>query len=145
MPLEAPERAVFSGVEVKNDGKKDYGSFTIQCMGRDGRTWVCEKRYSDFVALRKVLLQDKCEKVKQLDNLAHGKGRFPKKSGKSTEPAVMALRKEGFAAWLGSVMTYYSENLNLCAFFTEVKRDMGLAPPPEGIPPAPVRCHRRAP
>eukprot|EP01046_Picozoa_sp_COSAG06_P065243 COSAG06_NODE_15941_length_1033_cov_6.033191_1_plen_244_part_10 len=41
----------------------------------------------------------------------------------------MALRKEGFDAWLSSVMTYYGENLNVRMFLTK-------ALPPEGVPPA---------
>eukprot|EP01046_Picozoa_sp_COSAG06_P003930 COSAG06_NODE_157_length_21766_cov_172.214335_19_plen_443_part_00 len=127
MPAEATESRL-SGTSVRSDGKKCYGVYTIQCVGRNGEKWVCEKRYSDFAALRKALLQDKCEKVKQLEKLAHGKGKFPKKKrGKSTDPAVMALRKEGFDVWLGSVMTYYSENLNVRMFLTE-------ALPPEGVP-----------
>jgi hypothetical protein len=144
MPLEAPAQIHFSGTEVRVDGKKQYGVYIIQCKSRDGKQWVCEKRYSEFDALRKALLKDKCDKVKQLENLEHGKGKFPKKGGKSVDPAVMKARKEGLNVWLGSVMKYYGENLNVCAFFKEVaaiKRDVGLAAPPEGVPPVePVRC-----
>lgn len=143
MPLEAPAAIHFSKTEVRNDGKKPYGVYVIQCKGRDGNVWVCEKRYSEFDALRRALLKDKCDKVKQLEALQHGKGKFPKKGGKSTDPTVMKARKEGLNVWLSSVMKYYGENLNVCAFFKEVaaiKRDVGLAQPPEGVPPVePVR------
>ena len=64
MPLEAPAQIHFSGTEVRVDGKKQYGVYIIQCKSRDGKQWVCEKRYSEFDALRKALLKDKCDKVK---------------------------------------------------------------------------------
>ena len=117
--MEAPARFELSRTSVRSEfDKKSYGVYTIQCTTRDGKTtWNCEKRYSDFVALRKALLREKCEKVKQLEQLPHGQGRFPKKRGKSADPAVMAMRREGFAAWLGLVVTHYSENPNVCAFF----------------------------
>jgi hypothetical protein len=144
MPLEAPAKIQFSGTEVRTDGKKQYGVYVIQCQSRAGEQWSCEKRYSEFDALRKALIKDKCDKVKQLENLPHGKGKFPKKGGKSVDPEVMKVRKEGLNTWLNSVMKFYGENLNVCAFFKEVaaiKRDVGLAPPPEGVPPPvePVR------
>ena len=151
MPLEAPSQIRFSAVAVRTDEKgKGYGAYVIQCKAKDGKQWVCEKRFSDFDNLRKALIKDKCDKVKQLENMEHGKGKFPKKGGKSVDPAVMELRKEGFNVWLQAVMNYYGENLNVCAFFKEVsaiKRDVGLtAAPPEGVPPTePVRSCRAEP
>eukprot|EP01043_Picozoa_sp_COSAG02_P076829 COSAG02_NODE_16517_length_1077_cov_1.488753_2_plen_198_part_00 len=145
MPLEAPAHINFSGTEVRTDAKgKQYGVYVIQCKARDGNQWACEKRYSEFDELRKALLKDKCDKVKQLESLQHGKGKFPKKGGKSVDPEVMKTRKEGLNVWLNSVMKFYGENLNVCAFFKQVaaiKRDVGLAAPPEGVPPPvePVR------
>jgi hypothetical protein len=110
------------------------------------------RRSTSFVGWRKrkALIKDKCDKVKQLENMEHGKGKFPKKGGKSVDPAVMELRKEGFNVWLQAVMNYYGENLNVCAFFKEVsaiKRDVGLTvAPPEGVPPTePVRSCRAEP
>lgn len=143
MPLEVPPGITFTGTDVKMDGKKPYGVYLIQCTSREGKEWQCAKRYSEFDVLRKALLKDKCDKVKQLENLPHGKGRFPKKKGKSNDPAVMSARKEALNAWLTAVVKLHSENLNLCAFFKEIapiQRDVGLAAPPEGVPPRqPVR------
>ena len=148
MPLEAPKQIRFSATHVRKDAKgKAYGAYVIQCQSKDGKQWVCEKRYSDFDDLRKALLKDKCEKVKQLETQPHGKGKFPKKGGKSVDPANMEQRKEGFNVWLQAVMKYYGENLNVCAFFKEVsaiKRDVGLAAAPsEGVPPAEPVCSSR--
>ena len=101
----------------------------MRCEDRDGKSWLCEKRFSEFQALKKALIKDKCVKVKQFENLAHGQGRFPKKGGKSIDPAVMEERKLAFDMWLKNVMKLYSENLNLCAFFKPVaaiQRDTGV-------------------
>ena len=129
MPLEAPKAIKFVGHQVSSEGKKQFGTYTIRCQDRDGHEWTCEKRYSEFDALRKALLKDKCEKVKQFENLEHGKGKFPKKGGKSTDPTVMKTRQHGLNMWLSSVLKFYGENLNVCAFFKEVaaiKRDVGV-------------------
>ena len=145
MPLEAPKAIKFVGHQVSSEGKKQFGTYTIRCQDRDGHEWTCEKRYSEFDALRKALLKDKCEKVKQFENLEHGKGKFPKKGGKSTDPTVMKTRQHGLNMWLSSVLKFYGENLNVCAFFKEVaaiKRDVGvdrLSQQGGGAAAAPVR------
>ena len=145
MPLEAPKAIKFVGHQVSSEGKKQFGTYTIRCQDRDGHEWTCEKRYSEFDALRKALLKDKCEKVKQFENLEHGKGKFPKKGGKSTDPTVMKTRQHGLNMWLSSVLKFYGENLNVCAFFKEVaaiKRDVGvdrLSQQAGGAAAAPVR------
>lgn len=129
MPLEAPASLLFTGTAIRQQGKKTYGVYCMQCQDRDGKTWTCEKRYSEFVSLKKALIKDKCVKVKQFENLAHGQGRFPKKGAKSTDPAAMEERKLALDMWLKNVMKLYSENLNLCAFFKPVaaiQRDTGV-------------------
>ena len=68
MPLEAPASLLFTGTAIRQQGKKTYGVYCMQCQDRDGKTWTCEKRYSEFVSLKKALIKDKCVKVKQFEN-----------------------------------------------------------------------------
>jgi hypothetical protein len=100
-------------------------------------------RYSEFEALRKTLIKDKCEKVKKFDALGEGEGKFPKKKyGGSTKKEVVVERKLGLDRWLGHVLQCYAENLNLQVFLQktvtksanagmEIARPTAKAPEPE--------------
>jgi hypothetical protein len=154
MPLEAPTALVFKGSAERTNGKKSYGVYIMECTDRDGNSWTIERRFSEFVQLKKSLIKDKCVKVKQMETLPHGQGRFPKKGPKSTDSKVMQERLESLDVWLGRVLKLYAENLNLCAFFKEVaaiKRDVGVAAPAPPIggmepvrasPPKPIPAQR---
>ena len=135
MPLEAPKSLRFTGTAVRTQGKKkkQYGVYIMECTDRDGNTWTVEKRFSEFAALKKALIKDKCIKVKQMESLPHGQGRFPKKGAKSADPLVQAERKGALDLWMRLVLKEYAENLSLCAFFKEVaaiKRDVGVGQQP---------------
>lgn len=159
MSLEAPTApgVVFKGSakRAKNkNGATFYGVYIMECTDRDGNSWTIERRFSEFVQLKKSLIKDKCVKVKQMETLPHGQGRFPKKGPKSTDSKVMQERLESLDVWLGRVLKLYAENLNLCAFFKEVaaiKRDVGVAAPAPPIggmepvrasPPKPIPAQR---
>jgi hypothetical protein len=137
MSLEAPTApgVVFKGSakRAKNkNGATFYGVYIMECTDRDGHSWAIERRFSEFVLLRNFLIKDKCVKVKQMETLPHGQGRFPVKGPKSTDSKVMQERLVALDNWLGRVLKLYAENLNLCAFFKEVaviKRDVGVAEP----------------
>lgn len=144
MPLECPEKIVISGAEERTVDKKAYTVYIVQCQNATGSSWVCEKRYSEFENLRKALIKDKCDKIKKLDALADGEGKFPKKKwGGGMTPEVVALRKTALERWLLCALQFYPENLNLQSFFVKVaavsaKPSMASVAPAAAAAPEPA-------
>ena len=86
MPLEAPKAIKFVGHQVSSEGKKQFGTYTIRCQDRDGHEWTCEKRYSEFDALRKALHYG----YRDFDHLRRDEDLAPLR----TQPLYVAIEEE---------------------------------------------------
>ena len=108
----------------QDNGGSQYTAYVVECTANnDGRTWSCEKRYSEFEALQRQL--DESGAALPVD--LSGVSTFPAKSFFGTlRSDVVSERRAALSSWLNGVLQAFgSDALSAMTEF------LG-APPPAG-------------